>query len=92
MRPEFVGVDPDNPNDDCPAVFVDAETGGLLFQGETVTAPAVLAWFSDSTTLADEECVVWLPARMAEIITAAVTGRFQPGKRRFASGAHPRPS
>jgi len=30
MRLDFVGVDPDNPNDSCPAVFVDPETGDFL--------------------------------------------------------------
>ena len=38
MRLDFVGVDPDNPNDSCPAVFVDPETGDFYMQGETVTA------------------------------------------------------
>lgn len=37
MRLDFVGVDPDNPADQCPAVFVDSETGDFYMQGETVT-------------------------------------------------------
>jgi hypothetical protein len=41
MRLDFVGVDPDNPNDQCPAVFVDPDTGDFYMQGETVTDPAV---------------------------------------------------
>ena len=43
MRLDFVGVDPDNPHDQCPAVFVDPETGDFYFQGDTVTDPEVLA-------------------------------------------------
>ena len=35
----FIAIDPDTDTDHCPAVFVEEETGDLLFQGWTVTDP-----------------------------------------------------
>ncbi len=39
MRLSFVGITPDTPDSQCPAVFVDEDTGEIWFQGETVTDP-----------------------------------------------------
>lgn len=91
MRLDFVGVDPDNPDDQCPAVFVDPETGDFYMQGETVTDPQVLAWINSDSRILDTESVVMLPARMAPIILEAVNGGYERGKRRFPAGRHPRP-
>lgn len=33
----FIAIDPDTTGDHCPALFVDEETGDLLFQGWTAT-------------------------------------------------------
>jgi hypothetical protein len=43
MRLSFVGITPDTPDSQCPAVFVDEDTGEIWFQGETVTDPVELA-------------------------------------------------
>jgi len=91
MRLDFVGVDPDNPSDDCPAVFVDPETGDFYLQGETVTDPGVLAWVNSDSRILDSESVVRLPAHMAAIILEAVNGSYERGRRRFPAGRHPRP-
>jgi hypothetical protein len=91
MRLDFVGVDPDNPNDSCPAVFVDPETGDFYMQGETITDPDVLAWINSDSRILDTESVVRLPARMAAIILEAVNGGYEHGRRRFPAGRHPRP-
>ncbi len=90
MRLDFVGVDPDNPDDQCPAVFVDPETGDFYFQGETVTDPEVLAWINSDSRILDTESVVMLPARMTSIIMEAVNGSYERGRRRFRAGGHPR--
>ena len=66
----------DRPRDDsdhCPAVFVEEETGDLLFQGWTITDPATLAEVSQRSPVADNESVVRLPARMREIILEALS-------------------
>lgn len=55
MRLDFAGVDPDNPAGQCPAVFVDAETGDFYMQGETVTDPNVLAWINSDSRILDSE-------------------------------------
>ena len=38
MRLSFVGITPDT-RSQCPAVYVDEDTGDIWFQGETVTDP-----------------------------------------------------
>jgi hypothetical protein len=91
MRLDFVGVDPGNPNDSCPAVFIDPQTGNFYFQGETVTDPDTLAWINSDSRILDTESVVMLPARMAAIILEAVNGGYERGRRRFPAGRHPRP-
>ncbi|MFF5112034.1 hypothetical protein [Streptosporangium sp. NPDC000509] len=92
VRLDFVGVDPGNPDDDCPAVFVDPETGDFYFQGDTVTDKDILAWINSDSRIKDSESVVRLPAVMAAIIMEAARGSYERGKRRFAPDTHPRPA
>ena len=91
MRLDYVGVDPDNPSDDRPAVFVDPETGDFYLQGETVTDPGALAWINSDSRILDSESVVRLPTRMAAIIVEAASGSYERGRRCFSAGGHPRP-
>jgi hypothetical protein len=91
MPLDFVGVDPDDPADQCPAVFVDAQTGDFYMRGETVTDPDVLAWINSDSRILDSEPVVRLPARMAAIIMEAASGSYERGRRRSPAGGHPRP-
>jgi hypothetical protein len=72
MRLVFMGIDPDTDADHCPAVFIDEETGDLLFQGSAVTDPCVLADVARHSQIGDDESVVRLPARMKQIILEAV--------------------
>ena len=51
----FVAIDPDTTGDHCPAVFVEEETGDLLFQGWTVTDPQILAEVAQHSPIADNE-------------------------------------
>jgi hypothetical protein len=74
MALEFVAIDPETDTDHCPAVFVEEESGDLLFQGWTVTDPALLAEVAGHSRVADNESVVRLPARMREIILEALSG------------------
>jgi len=74
MALEFVAIDPETDTDHCPALFVDEETGDLLFQGWTVSDPALLAEVDGRSRVADNESVVRLPARMREIILEALSG------------------
>ena len=59
----LITIDPETDSDHCPAVFVEEETGDLLFQGWTVTDSAALAEVSRFSPIADNESVVRLPAR-----------------------------
>lgn len=71
MALRFHGKDPENPGNNCPAVFRDEGTGDFYFQGETVVDSNVLARISADSPLLDSESVVKLPARMVEIIMEA---------------------
>ena len=75
MALRFVGIDPETGGDNCPAVFVDEETGDFLLQGWTVTDPDTLAEVARRSPIADNESVVRLPARMRAILEEAVSGR-----------------
>jgi hypothetical protein len=75
MALTFIAIDPNTGGDNCPAVFVEEETGDLLFQGWTVTNPQTLEDVSRHSPIADNESVVRLPARMRAIILEALNGQ-----------------
>ena len=70
----LITIDPETDSDHCPAVFVEEETGDLLFQGWTVTDSAALADVSRRSPIAGNESVVRLPARMRVTILEALSG------------------
>lgn len=70
----FLAIDPETDDGHCPAVFVEAETGDLLFQGWTVDNPETLEEVKRHSPIADNESVVRLPARMRAIILEALNG------------------
>lgn len=72
MALKFLATDPDTNGDNCPAVFLEEETGDLLFQGWTVSDPTTLAESSQHSPVADNESLVRLPARMRKIIMEAL--------------------
>jgi hypothetical protein len=74
MTLQFFGKDPESGADNCPAVFVDQESGDLLLQGGTVTDPATLAEAGGYSPLADHESLIRLPARMRQMILEALNG------------------
>jgi hypothetical protein len=72
MALRFLTIDPGTDGDHCPAVFVDDETGDLLFQGWTVADPMTLAQAAVHSPLAKSETLVRLPARMRPVIEEAL--------------------
>lgn len=80
MRLSFVGITPDTPVNECPAVFVDEDTGEFWFQGETVTDAAALAEVAAHSPIGVNESVVKLPPTMASIIMEAVSGTYEQGR------------
>ena len=68
----FIGIDPDTGTENCPAVFIDPQSGDFLFQGWTVTDPDILAQVAAHSPIASFESVVRLPARMKTIIMEAL--------------------
>ncbi|GAA0986055.1 hypothetical protein GCM10009555_062640 [Acrocarpospora macrocephala] len=81
MALAFYGKDPNNPGNNCPAVFRDHATGDFFFQGETVTDPEILSRVAADSPILDTESVVRLPARMIEIIMEACHGGLQQAPR-----------
>jgi hypothetical protein len=72
MGLRFIGIDPATGGLNCPAVFVDEETGDLVLTGGTVTDPQALAEVTHHSPVAAHESVVRMPARMRKIIQEAV--------------------
>jgi hypothetical protein len=72
MALRFLAIDPETNGDNCPALFLEEETGDLLFQGWMVTDPQTLAESGTHSPLADNESLVRLPARMREVIMEAL--------------------
>ncbi|WP_067474506.1 hypothetical protein [Actinomadura hibisca] len=72
MRLRFLTIDPETNGDHCPAVFVDEETGDLVFQGWTVTDATVLEQVGAHSPIGDDETVLRLPARMKAPILEAL--------------------
>jgi hypothetical protein len=72
MPLKFLGIDPATNGENCPALFLDEETGDLLFQGWMVSDPQTLAESSQHSPLADNEGLVRLPARMRKTIMEAL--------------------
>jgi len=81
MRISFVGITPQTPTNECPAVYVDEDTGDFWFQGETITDPATLAEVASHSPIGANEAVVKLPPVMAAIIREAVDGTYERGRR-----------
>jgi hypothetical protein len=75
--PDFVGGDPESNANECPAVWVDPDTGDFLFRGKTITDPAVLDELNGDIGKSDDESDIWLPARMAALIRQALDGYEQ---------------
>lgn len=71
MPLRFVGIDPNTNGGNCPSVWVDEETGDLLFQGREVTDSATLSEIAARSPIAENEKIVRLPARMREIVRQA---------------------
>jgi hypothetical protein len=70
----FIAIDPNTNGLNCPAVFIEEETGDLLFQGEMVTGPDTLAEAGRHSPIGGNESLVRLPARMRAIIMEALDG------------------
>jgi len=87
MRLSFVGITPDTPDNGCPAVYVDEDTGDVWIQGETVTDPGALAEVARHSPIGLGEAVVKVPPVMKSFVMEAVNGTYEPGRR--GPGAHP---
>jgi hypothetical protein len=92
MTLRFLAIDPDTNGENCPALFLEEETGDLLFQGWTVTDSATLAESGMHSPLADNEGLVRLPARMRKIIMEALNDGAAVQRTDRSDDAHSVPS
>ena len=58
MRLSFVGITPDTPDSQCPAVYVDEDTGDIWFQGPAVMDQQALAEVARHSPIGATESVV----------------------------------
>ncbi|REF00568.1 hypothetical protein [Thermomonospora umbrina] len=73
MALRFLCIDPGTNGGNCPAVFMDEETGDLLFQGWTETNEGTLTEASTHSPMAARESMVRLPARMKTMVLEALS-------------------
>lgn len=71
MDLEFFGKDPNSEHGECPSVWVDKDTGDLVFQGWDAPEDMLAACRLDGA-VPEGESVVRLPARMAAVIREAI--------------------
>jgi hypothetical protein len=79
----FFGTDPNSGGGNCPAVWVDTDTGQgpeLVLQGKTADAATRAACGQDSPP-ADDETVIRIPARMVGQIRKACDAAEAAGTR-----------
>lgn len=88
MRLSFVGITPNTPDNGCPAVFVDEETGDVLVLGEVVTDQDALAEVAQHSPIGGAEAVVKVPPALRPFILEAVNGTYPLD--RHGPGPHPR--
>jgi hypothetical protein len=72
MTLQFIGIDPNTPGGNCPSVWVDDETGDLVFQGWEETDETNRAKIASKSPILAHERIVRLPARMRSIIRDAL--------------------
>lgn len=72
MTIRFVGIDPATAGGNCPSVWIDEDTGDLLFQGSEVLDEGILSDVAARSPIAGHERVVRIPARMRHIIAQAL--------------------
>jgi hypothetical protein len=68
----FVGIDPNTPGGNCPSVWIDDQTGDMVFQGWEETDEANRADIAARSPILDHERIVRLPARMVPIVREAL--------------------
>jgi hypothetical protein len=90
MRLSFVGITPDTPDNGCPAVYVDEDTGDIWIQGPAVTDSEALAEVAQHSPIGAGEAVVKVPPIMKSFVMEAVNGSYERGRQ--GPGPHPRRS
>jgi hypothetical protein len=68
----LIALDPETGGDDCPAVFIDSDTGDLVFQGFTEDRHERVAEMDTVSRMRAGESAVRLPRRMRSAILAAL--------------------
>lgn len=76
MALQFIGIDPDTKTADSPTVWIDRERGELIFQGWKPDAAlaaqcAAFEFPGHAVGIPEDEAVVRIPARMADMIREA---------------------
>ncbi|TYK43279.1 hypothetical protein [Actinomadura decatromicini] len=68
----LIALDPDTDGGDCPAVFLDTDTGDLVVQGVDEEDPLLLSQIDGTSRIKPEESIVRLPSRMRAVLLRAL--------------------
>lgn len=68
----LIAIDPGTDGGHCPATFIVAPSGDLLFQGPEVTSEKELAAVDGLSPIGPDETVVRIPARMRTVLLRAL--------------------
>lgn len=68
----LIALDPGTSGTDCPALFLDTNTGDLVFQGYEVTNEDELAQVNGASRIRPGEVVGRIPARMRKSVLRAL--------------------
>jgi hypothetical protein len=71
MALRFIGIDPNTDGNNCPSVWVDETDDSIVIQGLELTNPEDLAQVAARSPIPDNEKVVRVPRRMANLLMEA---------------------
>jgi hypothetical protein len=74
MSLQFIGRDPDSPNNGSPTVWLDEDDGSIVIQGWKIADVLTMAEIEAAKPVPDHETVVRVPARMAAFLMEACGG------------------
>jgi hypothetical protein len=74
MALQFIGKDPDSPNNGSPAVWLDEDDGSIVIQGWKIADERTMSEITAAKPIPDHETAIRVPARMASFLMEACGG------------------
>ena len=74
MALQFIGKDPDSPNNGSPTVWLDEDDGSIVIQGWKIADERTMSEITAVKAVPNHETVVRVPARMTAFLMEACGG------------------